>query len=275
MLKFQPNVSTSRRVHTVPADEFLTSSADTLKLLSFNIQVGIETQAYHQYFTKSWQHLWPQMHRNLALKRIAQIMSHFDLVGIQEADGGSFRSGFVNQVEFLAKQAGFNHWYQQINRNLGPMAKHSNGALTQIQPQAVKLHSLPGLLPGRGAMLLDFGELAVVIMHLALSRSAQRRQLGFVRELIQAYPQVVLMGDMNTQADYLLDQSPLVHLGLQPITEELPTFPSWHPKRALDHILVSENVMVKRVAVLDVAVSDHLPIAMEIQLPAHMSKVHK
>lgn len=270
MLRIQPNyLNKHPRVHTVPAHEFAQPAENSLKLLSFNIQVGIETQAYHQYLTKSWQHLLPQMHRNLALRRIAQVMTHFDVVGIQEADGGSFRSGHVNQVEFLAKQAGFPHWYSQLNRNFGPMAKHSNGVLCRRQPDEVAYHSLPGLLPGRGAIVLDFAdELAVVIMHLALSRRAQQRQLAFVQTLIETYPQVVLMGDMNTHADYLLGQSPLSELGLQPITKELATFPSWKPKRALDHILVSESVQVKRLAVLDVAVSDHLPIAMEIALPS-------
>ncbi|MDX1464752.1 MAG: EEP domain-containing protein, partial [Halomonas sp.] len=30
-----------------------------LKLLTFNLQVGIQTSAYHHYLTRSWQHLLP------------------------------------------------------------------------------------------------------------------------------------------------------------------------------------------------------------------------
>ena len=31
-----------------------------LKMLSFNIQVGIKTSAYRQYFTKGWKHVLPR-----------------------------------------------------------------------------------------------------------------------------------------------------------------------------------------------------------------------
>jgi len=247
------------------------SAGGSLKLLSFNIQVGIETDAYHHYLTKSWQHLLPHGKRNVALARIAQIMSHFDLVAIQEADGGSWRSGNINQVEYLAKHGGFPYWYQQINRNLGRIAQHSNGALSRLLPTKIEKHRLPGLMPGRGAMVLHFGSgedaLVVVIMHLALSRNGQNRQLAYVRDLIAGHKNVVLMGDMNTHAQQLLEASPLKELALQPVVGDLKTFPSWKPTRGLDHILVSDSVQVNKVAVLDTSVSDHLPIAMEIQLP--------
>lgn len=248
----------------------------SLKLLSFNIQVGIETGGYHHYLTKSWQHLLPVPKRKLALLRIAQIMSAFDLVAIQEADGGSFRSGFINQVEFLARKAGFPYWFQQLNRNFGPVAKHSNGVLCREAPASVAYHKLPGVLPGRGAIVMTFGEgvdaLMVIVMHLALSKGGQNRQLRRIRELIGSHKHVVLMGDMNTHAEHLLHSSPLQDLALQPVVEGLQTFPSWRPVKGLDHILVSESVKVKRVGVLDISVSDHLPIAMEVERPSSMQQ---
>ena len=244
----------------------------SLKLLSFNIQVCIETGSYHHYLTKSWQHFLPLNKRKLALLRIAQTMSYFDLVAIQEADGGSFRSGFVNQIEFLARKAGFPFWFQQLNRNLGPVAQHSNGVLCRSKPSRIQRHKLPGILPGRGAIFLYFGEgpesLLVVVMHLALSKGAQNRQLTHIRDLIGNHKHVVLMGDMNTHAEHLLNLSPLKDLPLQPVVEGLQTFPSWRPLKGLDHILVSDSVQVKQVGVLDIPVSDHLPIAMEIEHPA-------
>ena len=42
---------------------------------------------------------------------------------------------------------------------------------------------------------------------------------------------------------------------------------SWQPQRGLDHILVSDGLKINQVAVLDTPISDHLPIAMQIQLP--------
>lgn len=268
--------SVTKPIGCLQLSDFQSQSPDSLKLLSFNIQVGIETGSYHHYLTKSWQHLLPLSKRKLALMRIAQTMSCFDLVAIQEADGGSFRSGFINQIEFLARKAGFPYWFQQLNRNLGPVAQHSNGVLCRNQPSKVEQHKLPGILPGRGAIFLYFGEgqdaLLVVVMHLALSKGAQNRQLLHIRNLIGAHKQVVLMGDMNTHAERLLNLSPLKELALQPVAKGLETFPSWRPVKGLDHILVSDYVNVQQVGVLDIPVSDHLPIAMEITLPKAMQQ---
>jgi endonuclease/exonuclease/phosphatase family metal-dependent hydrolase len=45
-----------------------------------------------------------------------------------------------------------------------------------------------------------------------------------------------------------------------------PTFPSWKPKRALDHILASPSVALEKVWTLPQAFSDHLALAAEIRL---------
>lgn len=78
-----------------------------LRLLSFNIQVGISTERYRHYLTRSWQHLLPHNGRAGNLQKIGQLLGDFDLVALQEADGGSLRSGYVNQVEHLAHLGAF------------------------------------------------------------------------------------------------------------------------------------------------------------------------
>lgn len=240
-----------------------------LRLLSFNIQVGISTERYRHYLTRSWQHLLPHTGRAGNLQRIGELLGDFDLVALQEADGGSLRSGYVNQVEHLAQLGAFPYWYQQLNRNLGRFAQHSNGVLSRLKPQHLEDHPLPGPA-GRGAILVRFGEgedaLIVVMMHLALGAKTRARQLAYVRELIGGYRHQVLMGDMNTHANDLLDHSPLRDLGLIAPQVEA-TFPSWRPQRCLDHILLSPSLTLERVEVLAQPISDHLPVAVEIRLP--------
>ncbi|QHG67682.1 EEP domain-containing protein [Pseudomonas putida] len=240
-----------------------------LRLLSFNIQVGISTERYRHYLTRSWQHLLPHTGRAGNLKKIGQLLNDFDLVALQEADGGSLRSGYVNQVEHLAQLGSFPYWYQQLNRNLGRFAQHSNGVLSRIKPQLLEDHPLPGPA-GRGAILVRFGEgedaLIVVMMHLALGAKTRALQLGYIRELIGGYRHQVLMGDMNTHATDLLEHSPLRDLGLIAPQVEA-TFPSWRPQRCLDHILLSPSLTLERVEVLAQPISDHLPVAVEIRLP--------
>ncbi|HDZ58266.1 MAG TPA: EEP domain-containing protein [Pseudomonas xinjiangensis] len=246
---------------------------DVLRLLSFNIQVGINTQRYHHYLTRSWQHLLPHAGRNSTLGLISRVLNDFDLVALQEVDGGSMRSGYVNQVEHLAKEGQFPYWYQQLNRNLGRFAQHSNGLLSRYAPEFLEDHKLPGMLPGRGAILTSFGQgkdsLLVVMMHLALSTRTRANQLAYIRERIADHQHVVLMGDMNTHAQDLLESSPLRHSNLH--TASLPgTYPSWKPARVLDHILLSGSLEIEQVDVLAHPISDHLPVSMHIRLPKGM-----
>jgi len=240
-----------------------------LRLLSFNIQVGNSTQSYRHYLTRSWQHVLPHKGRAGNLDKIGDLLSDFDLVALQEADGGSLRSGYINQVKYLAQQGEFPYWYQQLNRNLGRLAQHSNGVLSRLRPTAIEDHPLPGPA-GRGAILVRFGTgpdaLAVVVMHLALGTKVRNLQLAYNRELVSGYQHQVLMGDMNTNATDLLQTSPLRDLGLL-APQMQATFPSWRPQRCLDHILLSPSLTLERVQVLDQPISDHLPVAVEIRLP--------
>ena len=240
-----------------------------LRLLSFNIQVGNSTERYRHYLTRGWQHLLPHTGRARNLQKIGQLLADFDLVALQEVDGGSLRSGYVNQVEHLAQLGAFPYWYQQLNRNLGQLAQHSNGVLSRLKPWSLEDHPLPGP-PGRGAILARFGEgndaLVVVMMHLALGTKTRTRQLAYIRELIGGYRHRILMGDMNTHAADLLEHSPLRDLGLIAPQAEA-TFPSWRPQRCLDHILLSPGLAIERVQVLAQPISDHLPVAVEIRLP--------
>lgn len=242
-----------------------------IRLLTFNIQVGINTSSYRHYLTRSWQHFLPHRNRIENLDRIASLLRNYDVIALQECDGGSLRSAYINQVQYLAEAAGIPYWYQQLNRNLGQLAQHSNGLLSRYRPLDVTEHKLPGLIPGRGAIIARYGSeddpLVLVMMHLSLSRAGQQRQLGYIRELIGDYRHVVLMGDMNNHAEELLTQTPLKETDLIPLPDTAHSFPSWRPEKALDHILVSPSLEIRRSEVVSYPMSDHLPIAMDVALP--------
>jgi len=241
----------------------------SLKLLSFNIQVGIKTSKYRHYLTKGWKHVLPHDARQRNLGRIANVVADYDVVGLQEVDGGSIRSGFMNQVEYLAQTCGFPYWYTQLNRDMGPLAQHGNGLLTRMAPTGLEDHKLPGLIPGRGAVILRVpyagDELVVVMLHLSLGERSRTRQLAYIAEQIEHERQVIIMGDMNTPMVQLLEGSPLSRLNLEPAAAEQPTYPSWAPAIALDHVLVTPNLVVSDYRVLPCRVSDHRPVAVEVR----------
>ena len=245
-----------------------------LRLLSYNIQAGADTRRYHEYVTHGWKQWLPHRDKLQNLDHISHLLKDFDLVGLQEVDSGSLRSGFVDQTEYLAHQAGFPYWFKQVNRSLGKLAQHSNGVLSRVLPTTIVEHKLPGL-PGRGAMLMEFQTsdkpLGICIMHLALGRRARMRQLSYVSELVSHYSHLVMMGDFNCECGsqefrYLLDK-----IDLRGPSCDMMTFPSWRPNRKLDHILVSSSLTLAKAEVLNYAHSDHLPISVELELPENVT----
>jgi len=244
----------------------------TIRLLSYNIQVGIKTRNITDYIFASWQHLLPNQKRLENLHLISQLLKPYDIVALQEVDGGSLRSSYINQVEFLANYSGFPYWYHQCNRNLGKIAQHSNGILTKYPVQRITNHKLPGLIPGRGAIETRFGEgaeqLIVLMAHLALSKRARKQQIEFLAKIISNHPYVVLMGDLNCSSTELLQQFATHKVLLKDSTVNTQaTFPSWQPTRKYDHIFVSPAIEIVSQTVLADPISDHLPISLEVLIP--------
>lgn len=241
-----------------------------LRLLSYNIQAGIDTAQYRDYLTKGWKHVLPSRQRMQNLEQIAQMLRGYDMVGLQEVDSGSLRTGFLDMTEYLARRSGYAHWYRQINRNIGVIAQNSNGFLSQIEPTAVTNYRLP---PGngRGAMLVEFGfgekALRICSLHLALSRRVRRRQLDFIAELVGNSRHLVVMGDLNAGCESSEVREFIENNGLRESACTQPTFPSWRPVRRIDHILVSQALEVHNARVLDYPLSDHLPISLELVVP--------
>lgn len=251
-----------------------TNRGHTLRILSYNIQTAVASTRASHYLTQGWKHLLPHAKSFDNLDRIAQLISHYDIVGLQEVDGGSLRSYFINQVEYLAERGRFPFWHQQTNRNLGKFAQHSNGILTRIKSTEVTEHKLPGLIPGRGALMARYGEddnsFVLLLVHLALGKRTRKKQLEFIAELISDYKHVCVMGDFNCPTKSQEMEQFFRKTQLCSPDDEYLTFPSWRPNRNIDHILTSPSVHVEKINVLNQALSDHLPISMELTLPAEV-----
>ena len=246
-----------------------------LRLLSCNILAGASVQRYSEYVTRSLKAVLPGRSKMDNLDRLAEVLPQFDVIGLQEADAGSLRSGFLNQTRYLAETAGLPFWSHQPNRAMARLAHSANGLISRMEPHSVLDYPLPSRIPGRGALLVRFGEertsLTVMIAHLSLSAPARARQLAFIAEVLHDYPHAVLMGDLNTEAHSAEMRHLFRHCSLQPPAQPMPTFPSWKPRRSLDHILTSSAITLDKVWALPQAFSDHLPLAAEISLPAHLT----
>lgn len=242
-----------------------------LRLLSYNIQVGISSSRYRHYVTHSWKHVLPFEGRKTNLDKVARFIRGFDVVGLQEADAGSLRSDYVNQVRYLAAEAGFPYWYCQTNRNLGVFAQHSLGLLGRCRPYRMIEHRLPGRIPGRGALEARFGSpdnpLIVILLHLSLGKKSRQRQIDYVTRILDHREHVIVMGDLNCH-DKSAELKALVNqTHLCKPDAALSTWPSWEPVQPMDHILVTPELIVERARVFHVDYSDHLPISTDVVVP--------
>lgn len=241
-----------------------------LTLLSCNIQAGSSTSRYRDYATRAWSHVLPAGKRD-NLDAIARLTEPYDIVGLQESDPGSLRSGFLNQTHYLAERAGFPYWSHQPNRSVGGIAGSANGLLSRLPPNEVFDYALPGRIPGRGVLLARYGmdgeALTVAVAHLSLGARSRHSQIDFLAELLADAPHAVLMGDFNCAPDAPEMQALYRRTRLAPPSEVFPTFPSWAPRRALDHILASEPLIADAPRTFPAARSDHLAIALDLKVP--------
>ncbi|QDH68904.1 endonuclease/exonuclease/phosphatase family protein [Marilutibacter alkalisoli] len=242
-----------------------------LRLLSANIQAGSSTRRYSDYATRSWSHVLPAGNKRGALDTIARLAGEHDIVGLNESDPGSLRSGFTNQTHYLAQRGGFDYWSHQPNRRVGAVASSANGLLSKLEPIEVSDHTLPGRITGRGVLLARFGDgdegLTVAVAHLSLGRQSRASQLAFIAELLHDHPHAVLMGDFNCPVDSPEMQRLFRETRLQLPACVVPTFPSWRPQRAIDHILASDGLVCAEAIALPAALSDHLALSMELHIP--------
>lgn len=268
-------IEQSRQHHPIPSEPLATaaSACPPMQLLSYNIQAGIATSRYQDYFLHGWKHVLPSPDRIRNLDVIAELISHYDVVGLQETDAGSLRSHFLNQTEYLSLKSGLGFWHTRINRDLGHWGQHALGLLAQQEPVHVEERALPGLMPGRGVLLADFDwhgqPVRVINSHLALSRRARKRQLDMIRDLSceDGSRHSIVMADFNCTPDseglrQLCDEANL-HLPDEPPL----TYPNWRPKRAIDHILVSARLTIDEIRALPFGVSDHAPLAVRVSFP--------
>src|SRR6185312_15422500 len=127
----------SAKARSSPDEPTTTRNGRHLRLLSCNILAGGSVRRYRHYVTESWKQVLPTRSKRGNLDNLAGLFADFDIVGLQESDAGSLRSGFLNQTQYLAEAAEFPYWSHQPNRRVSRLATSSNGLLARMQPDEV------------------------------------------------------------------------------------------------------------------------------------------
>ncbi|OBY05927.1 endonuclease [Rhizobium leguminosarum bv. trifolii] len=219
--------------------------------------------------------------RKLDPGRIASVIAEAeaDIVALQEVDVLRRRTGGVDQAHAIASllkmQAHFHPALSIAEEQYG------DAIITSLPTGAVKAGPLPSIGEQRGALSVEIlvgdRKLLVINTHLGLSGRERIRQMttllnsGWLRGTADEPLPTILCGDFNaipSSATYRLATRSLKDAQLAGDAAPRATFPSRYPLMRLDHIFVSDDLIVKQAAVLQNRLtrvaSDHLPLFAEI-----------
>ena len=209
------------------------------------------------------------------LERITKVIGSYrpDIVGLVEVDGGSFRSEWRNQAEYVASALGHYHSYESKYeerswaRTLPVVNKQINAFVTSDIIQDVKFlyfeHGVKRLV-----IQLEMAQLVVFLVHLSIKYRHRQYQLSDLYSLIKDVrkPHIVA-GDLNAfwgdkEIELFLAATGLCSAN----TRSVPSYPSWAPRRQLDFVLHSEAIKVTGFQIPQVTYSDHLPLVCDFEI---------
>lgn len=238
-------------------------------ILSWNMQAAMGTRKLSDYASKFHENLFPAQKESRLLSVVANLKD-FDLIGLQECDQGSWRSGGINQGEFLANKAGFTQAVFHTSRKVSNVSGSGLSLLSKHPIIWSQGHVLPSRFPGRGALEAKVktptGVICVLVVHFSLGKKDQLLQMKWVQEWTKSLSgPYVVMGDFNTSPDWIHFKnfvSSIENLNIFP-----ESFPSWKPKRSIDHMLVN-GLDATITKTFDPGISDHLGLMRQVWLPS-------
>ena len=196
-----------------------------------------------------------------------------DVTGLLEVDNGSFRTGYCDQADLIARALHQNVYsavkYEpgSLSRKIPILRKQTNIFLSSEKRLPCAFHYLSAGMK-RLALEIQVNGVRFFLLHLSLRRPVRERQLRHLFELLKGVRTPFLIGgDFNAFAGRGELESFMAGLGLRSANErDLPTFPSWRPEKQLDYILYSDGISPVRFEVGRERASDHLPVLFEFDL---------
>lgn len=229
----------------------------------------------------------------LSVERVAEtiLQCNADIVALQELDVGRERSRNVDQANEISRLIGATNVYFHPTLQIFE-ERYGDALITRIPAELIKAAALPRdrqWKEPRGAIWATVKwqgqKLQVINTHLGLGRRERMLQIehllgpGWLQHP-RCIPPVILLGDLNslprgrvyqTLAHRLIDAQ-LAAGGLK-----RPTYPSHFPMLRIDHVFVTDDIVVEGAEVWKSAsarlASDHLPLVVDLQPtakdPAH------
>ncbi|OGQ90762.1 MAG: hypothetical protein A2289_02645 [Deltaproteobacteria bacterium RIFOXYA12_FULL_58_15] len=252
-----------------------TAADDSLRVMSLNVAHS-RGLAFHQALLAS-----DAIRGNL--DGIAGVIeaARPDVVGLQEFDGVSDWSGRFDHASTLSTAAGLQQFFRGSHgKGWGPVhLDYGTGLLSrETMRHETSQRFETSFRDNKGFVVatiepkvFDHIAVDVVSVHLDFaSGSARARQLRMLEKALATREgPFVVMGDFNCEwgaADCVRDFAQRTGLSTDQATLDVPTFPADGPRHRLDWILVSPQLEIRSLWILNVQVSDHMPVVADIAL---------
>ena len=199
---------------------------------------------------------------------------NLDVLALVEEDTGSLRSNHQDQARDIEKGLGMNHIVEKIKYPLHGwlrlfhytpiLNKQANAIITRVPLLHTKYHEFH---EGTKRMIIDTTiklprrNVTLLLAHLALGKRTRKKQLAELAIIVKKKQNpVILMGDFNTYNGEQEIATLLETTQLEDNARIKKTHPSWHPKRRLDYILTTPDIIIQEYKALTYAYSDHAPL---------------
>ena len=201
--------------------------------------------------------------------QIAEFIRHVspDIVGLVEVDSGSFRVDNCCQAESLADRLGFHHVVESKYREgsmvqrVPVLSKQGNALLFK---EEILEHRFHFFRQGVKRLVIEARteDVTVFLVHLSLTYRNRQNQLQQLFKMVrQVKGPIIVAGDFNVlwgdeELELFLGATGLINANY----EGYPSHPSRAPKRQLDYILHSPDLLMKQFSIPRVKFSDHAPL---------------
>ena len=239
-----------------------------MRLILYNIRYATGKRT-----TRAWMDLFRRTDDHF--KTITKFISDLkpDIVGLVEADGGSFRTRRQPQASLLARAIGHAHHTFEVKykahgwvRRLPVLSTQGNALLTRKGIKSERLHYFDKGFK-RLVIELELSNAHLFLVHLSLRRNIRRRQLQHLQQLVSDTSKpCIVAGDFNALLGPEELNDFLAKTGLTKAnSENEPTYPSWNPRRVLDFVCYTPSLKLRSFSLPHVTYSDHLPLVCDFE----------